>query len=223
MSKPFSHYELLAGLFSFPAEGFAEFTQAVFRFLSDKYPESAAELAAFVTYTERTSLLDQQELYTRSFEVQAITTLDIGYVLFGEDYKRGALLANLNRELREADIETGGELSDHLPFVLQLLARTDDDEFREELVAKILAPATRLIMDEFSDEKMGYKVKFYKKQYKTIIDSSEEYQMIYLAALTAYYKVLKKDFNIKKDIINLNSSDFLKSVHSELAVESDKV
>jgi hypothetical protein len=33
-------------------------------------------------------------LFTRSFDVQAVTTLDLGYIVFGEDYKRGELLVN---------------------------------------------------------------------------------------------------------------------------------
>ena len=221
--KNYEHYDLLSGLFAFPKAGFDKYVLQVQDFLKNNYPESAIELEEFIDYAKKSELLDQQELYVRSFEVQAITTLDLGYVLFGEDYKRGALLVNLNRELREAGIDTGGELSDHLPFVLQLVARIEDDEFRDELVKKILAPAVKLIIDEFGEKKMEYKTKFYKKQYKTIIDTSDEYRMIYLKALNSFYKILKTDFDIKKDIISLNSSDFLKAVNSELAMESDKI
>ncbi len=219
----YSHYELLSVLFAFPKEGFTGYVLKVQDFLLEHYPECAKELEDFVDYVQKNNLLDQQEIYVRSFEVQAITTIDLGYVLFGEDYKRGALLVNLNREMREAGIDTNGELSDHLPFVLELISKIEDDEFRAELVKRILAPAVKLIIDEFGEKKMEYKTKFYKKQYKTIIDSSDEYKMIYLNALNTFYKILKIDFDIKNDIVSLNSSDFLKSVNSELAMESDNI
>ncbi|MFA7327501.1 MAG: hypothetical protein WC121_12600 [Candidatus Kapaibacterium sp.] len=223
MTDNYSHYELLSGLFLFPVQGFADYSESVQEFVQEHYPELAGQLEQFTEYTRDMKLLDQQELYTRSFEVQAITTLELGYVLFGEDYKRGALLVHMNRELRDNGIETNGELSDHLPFVLQLLARHPDEEFKQELVLKILAPALKNIIDEFSEKKMEYKNKFYKKQYKTIIDSSDKYKMIYLNALETVYKILKIDFDIKRDIISLGSNDFLKSVNTELTAENEKV
>jgi len=223
MNVNYKQYDYFSRLFSFPRQGFSDYTIEVLEYLKEHYPNMAIEFEPFVEYTKNTSMLEQEELYTRSFEVQAITTLEVGYLLFGEDYKRGALLVNLNRELREYGIELDGELSDHLPYVLRLLSKITNNEYRDELVKKIIAPAMKLIIDEFGDKKMGYKEKFYKKQYKTIIDSSDKYKMIYFNALNTIYNVLKADFNIKKDIINLNSSDFLKSVNGELAAENEKV
>ena len=68
------------------------------------------------------------ELYLRTFDVQAITTLDIGYVLFGEDYKRGALLAGLSAEHKKVSNDCGIELADHLPNVLRLLPKMEAGE-----------------------------------------------------------------------------------------------
>ena len=69
-----------------------------------------------------------REIHTRSFEVQSITTLDVGYVAFGDDYKRGELLVNLNREHEAVGVDCGSELPDHLPNVLRLMARWQDPE-----------------------------------------------------------------------------------------------
>ena len=60
-------------------------------FLDWKYPEAGAVLKGFTAFADRATLDKQEELFTRSFDVQAVTTLDLGYVLFGDDYKRGAL------------------------------------------------------------------------------------------------------------------------------------
>ena len=52
---------------------------------------------------------------------QVLATLDIGYVLFGDDYKRGELLANLNQEHRKANNDCGTELADHLGICVETL------------------------------------------------------------------------------------------------------
>ena len=75
--------------------------------------------------------LDLQELHTRTFDVQSLTTLDIGYVLFGDDYKRGALLSNLNQEHSRAENDCRGELADHLPNLLRLIPKLKDQDLLE--------------------------------------------------------------------------------------------
>jgi len=223
MSVNYKQYELFADILAFPKNDLKNQSNEVYEYIKQFYPQFAEEFEHFKDYAQNTSTMVQGELYTRTFEVQAITTLEVGYLLFGEDYKRGALLANLNRELREYNIETDGELSDHLPYVLRLLAKIQEDDYRNELVKEIIAPAMKLIIDEFGAKKMEYKNKFYKKQYKTIIESSEQYKMIYYNALRTIYNIIKTDFDIKKDIISLNSNDFLKSLNDELAAENEKV
>ena len=90
-----------------------------------------------------------QEIFTRSFDVQAITTLGVGYVMFGDDYKRGELLVNLNREHREAGVECGTELPDHLPNVLACSAGGRIRRSSAEFVEEILHPALRMMIEEF--------------------------------------------------------------------------
>ena len=65
----------------------------------------------------------QQEYYISTFDVQAICFLDIGYVLFGEDYKRGIFLVNIKKEQIKAGNDCGSELPDHLPNILTLLPK----------------------------------------------------------------------------------------------------
>jgi nitrate reductase assembly molybdenum cofactor insertion protein NarJ len=93
----YAHYDNMAELLDFPGEGLAARGRMLVDFLHENYPDAATELALFLdAIPDRTR--DLQELYTRTFEVQAVTTLGTGYVLFGDDYRRGGLLANLNRE-----------------------------------------------------------------------------------------------------------------------------
>jgi len=131
--------------------------------LNDLYPDTIADFKEFSRYVNSTSHEELEELFSRTFDVQAITTLDIGYVLFGDDYKRGELLVNLNREHREAGNECGSELADNLSNILKLLPKMKDHEIRNELIEKLIMPALEKIINEFNAENVNLKNKIYKK------------------------------------------------------------
>ena len=121
-------YELLSRLFIYPEdESYVKKIEDAYLYLTASLPESAEAMRPFTEFMADSTVQDMQELFLRSFDVQAITTLDIGFTLFGEDYKRGQLLVHLNREHREAGNICHTELSDHLPNVLRLLSKMKDE------------------------------------------------------------------------------------------------
>jgi nitrate reductase molybdenum cofactor assembly chaperone len=221
--KPFNHYFALADLFDYPDQTFPQRVQATQTCLDRKFPAAATELHPFTAYTSRATLIQMEEVYTRSFDVQAITTLDIGYVLFGDDYKRGRLLVHLNEEHRLAGVDCKTELADHLPNVLRLLARMEDPTLREELVVKIVAPALDKVISEFDPEKIQQKNKIYKKHQKTLIQRSEEYGTIYQYPLKALHLILATNFELKPAELTVQGSDFLNSVGSEIRIEANNI
>jgi nitrate reductase assembly molybdenum cofactor insertion protein NarJ len=163
-----------------------------------------------------------QELFTRSFDVQAATTLDIGYVLFGDDYKRGILLANLNREHRNASIDTGTELGDYIPNLLRLMAVIEDEEVLHDLAYAILGPALLEMIGEFSTERIEKRNKKYEKHYKTLIEApavASEAVTLYQFALKSLYAVLQQDFALIASMPLQRSSEFLASVSRENRIE----
>lgn len=103
------------------------------------------------------SIGQQQEYYLKTFDVQAICCLDIGYLLFGEDYKRAQILVNLQKEHQCAGIDCRGELADHLPNILELLAKTKDIDFAEELGFIILGQAVKFMLIKMKDSESYYK------------------------------------------------------------------
>lgn len=190
-----SDYELLSGLFIYPEnESYAERIKDTHVYLSDTLPESAEAMKPFMDFTAFSTLQEIQELFLRSFDVQAITTLDIGFILFGEDYKRGQLLVNLNKEHREAENICYTELSDHLPNVLRLLPKMKNEEMRNEIARRLVIPSVVKMIDEFDNKKIEKKDEVYKKHLKTIIDFSTEYRTVYQSLLQALFIVLKNDF-----------------------------
>jgi nitrate reductase delta subunit len=82
-----------------------------------------------------------QELYTQTFDMNPAATLDIGWHLFGESYKRGAFLVGMREDFRTHGLDEGVELPDHLPNVLRLLARLEESEHAELLHRACVAPA----------------------------------------------------------------------------------
>ena len=216
----FQHYQLLAELFRYPEAEFPQNVETVRNWLKTYHPTAAMELETFYHGLPRTDLDEMQVLYTRSFDVQAVTTLDIAYVLFGDDYKRGQILSNLNREHVKAGIDCGVELADYLPNLLCLISKCEDEELLRELALEILAPALQKMIEEFIPERLNKKNELYKKHYKTLIEVPGHDGRVYQHALKALYWVLQRDFDVKeKDLKNYSSCDFLNSVSTEMDVE----
>lgn len=216
------HYRLLAALLEYPDAKYPQRVQDLSTFLERRYIKSAAELDQFIAFLPDHDLLLMQDLFTRSFDVQAITTLDVGYVLFGDDYKRGEMLANLNREHAAAGIDCGTELADYLPNLLRLLAVLEDEELVGDLVTGVLAPALLEMIGEFDPTRIEKRNVSYIKHYKTLIDTpavARTAVTLYQFALTTLYQVLKQDFTLIEKISLKLTSDFLNSVNRENYIE----
>lgn len=212
-------YELLADLFVYPRKDFSDQVEKVQSILESDFKEAADILEPFASFVRQSSLHTLEELFTRSFEVQAVTTLDLGYLLFGDDYKRAELLVNLNREHREANNNCGIELPDHLPNVLRLIPKLTDMHLRKELVNMLIAPALLKILDDFKPEQLKAKNKVYKKHHKTLIDQPAEYALIYHIPVKAVLHFISKDFDIQQVKQNNNASGFLGALDQEMEIE----
>src|SRR5215813_3079056 len=103
------------------------------------------------------TLSELQELYTRTFDLNPVCALEIGYHLFGENYKRGEFLANLRET--EAPFELGQEnqLPDYLPVLLRLLKRLQDEELRGSLIGECLIPAIEKMLKSFNQTENPYR------------------------------------------------------------------
>jgi len=220
-----NHYRLLAGLFEYPDADYPEKIDRVRQFLDGKYVDATVELDEFIKRLPADDLLTMQELFTRSFDVQAIATLDIGYVLFGDDYKRGELLANLNQEHHKANNDCGTELADHLPNILRLMSILRDEELVRDLAYAIIAPALLEMIGEFAVERLEKKNKSYEKHYKTLIETpvaiKNDAVTLYKFALNSLYQVLKQDFSLIEKMPLKRDNDFLRSVTQENDIEQN--
>ncbi len=85
-------------------------------------------LEAFALHLQLTPMPEVEEAYTRTFDMNPSASLEIGWHLFGETYKRGIFLSNLRPRLREFGIEEGSNLPDHLATLLRLLGKLPHEE-----------------------------------------------------------------------------------------------
>lgn len=111
--------------------------------------EFRALLRRFRTQVAAVPLQALQELYTRTFDLSPLCSLEVGWQLYGEDYARGSFLVYMRSKLREHGLAERGELPDHLANLLPLLGRMPAGQ-AEELREAAALPAVRKMLQPFS-------------------------------------------------------------------------
>ncbi|MFV0592060.1 MAG: hypothetical protein ACK5M7_11800 [Draconibacterium sp.] len=155
--KELEKYTLFAEVFSYPKQQNNRFQKDWPGFILPQFPESETKLEAYATHLREKNLQEQQEYYISTFDVQALCYLDIGYVLYGEDYNRGRFLVYMKEEQQKAGNPCNSELPDHLPNVLNLLPLITDPGFAEELIISVLIPALEKMIGSFQSKDNVYK------------------------------------------------------------------
>ncbi len=192
--KKFEHYNLFADLFRYPSDDYPLRALACMAMLVKSYPEAALEIKPFTEYITTRSVDEREELYTKTFDVQPICYLDLGYVIFGEDYKRGAFLLHMQEEQLKIANDCGSDLSDNISNMLTLFTKTENETLVNELAVKIMIPGVEKMIAEFNQARVELKVKILKKLHKAIIQEELNSGNVYRNAFAALLLVLKKDF-----------------------------
>lgn len=196
--KTRNHYNHLANIFRYPDEDYAANVKACAEVLKKEYPDAYAEARPFFSFVEQNDLYTVEEVFGKTFHIQAICFLDLGYVLFAEDYKRGEFLVKMKDEQRQANNDCGLELADNLPNVLTLMPKMKDQIFLSEFAVRIMEPALEKMLAEFDQARMDLKDKVRKKKQKVILMEDMQNKNIYQYAIQALLQVVKSDFrNIK--------------------------
>ncbi len=134
-------YQCLARILEYPAEEYMERLEECRRTIGRHNAGADEKLAEFMMTARELSLEQLQERYTLVFDLNPQCTLDAGFHIFGESYKRGAFLAELRGRFKALGITENSELPDHLTNILRLLAvMTRDDEYRD-LMRWIISPS----------------------------------------------------------------------------------
>lgn len=130
-----NEFDLLAGLLRYPTEGYASDVVRSCAVLANHGPEIGLLLQDFVERTRNLCLEDLQMLYTTTFDLDPVCSLEIGWHLFGENYERGEFLVRMREELRRLGVRESTELPDHLSHALEALGRMKEGEAADFAVA----------------------------------------------------------------------------------------
>ncbi|MGH9488847.1 MAG: nitrate reductase molybdenum cofactor assembly chaperone [Terriglobales bacterium] len=136
---------LVAELADYPGPGFAASLRAWPQLPADVSPVVQDLLRAFAEGAGALSPEQLEEAYAAAFDLQPDCTLNLGHHLFGEDWKRSSLLIELAPLLQQAGLGLGGELPDHLCWLLRWLAQAPNSEEARELAACVVLPGVRAL------------------------------------------------------------------------------
>lgn len=122
-SQTANTYLLLAEALRYPAPGHLAALQKGLQDLPSVSEKRS--LSAFLDGVKMLSLGAWEELYTRTLDLNPPAAPYVGFQTWGESYQRGEFLSKMSREVMVYDIDTDGELPDHLIPVLRYLAQAD--------------------------------------------------------------------------------------------------
>lgn len=155
--KNLNHYSILAHMFRYPSEKMKDKIVPWEKIIYGYDPELILKLEPFISHITDKTVSLQQEYFISTFDVQPLCTLDIGYVLFGEDYRRGDFLVNMKKEHIKAGNDCGSELPDHLTNILSLIPLISDAVLVEELIYSLMIPALHEMIFRFKNGDNLYK------------------------------------------------------------------
>lgn len=147
-------YDLFADLLEYPTLATTLKAGHCYSRLLGYLPDAANVLKRFYTQIETLTLQKLEELYTITFDMQPVCYPYVGYQLFGESYKRGAFMAQLNEAYHLSGYSAGQELPDHLAVTLRFLALDESkrqSDFCRPLLVEGLIPALEKLLKPFGE------------------------------------------------------------------------
>lgn len=212
-----SHYILLANLFRYPDKEYKKNIEVCKQMLAKEYPLTFLKAMPFFEYIEKTDIDNIEEIFSMTFHIQAICFLDLGYVLFAEDYKRGDFLVKVKNEQLKVKNDCGDELADNLPNILTLMAKMEDMDFLDEFAIRIVKPALEKMLSEFDLARMALKNQVRLKKQRVLLETDEKNRNIYQYALQTIYDIVMEDFKHVKyndPIIQPTLGNFMKNCNT---------
>ena len=148
-------YDLLAQVLSYPREEYPGVVRQCEQLLRQESPAAARPLEHFAERVRTLPLEDLEELFTRTFDLNPVCCLEVGWHLYGEDYNRGAFLVKMRQLLRSQGVAESTELPDHLSNLLPLFGRLEEQEARHLSVSFVL-PALRKMEEGLAGKNNPY-------------------------------------------------------------------
>ncbi|HQU37449.1 MAG TPA: nitrate reductase molybdenum cofactor assembly chaperone [Anaerolineales bacterium] len=149
-----SLFDSFAALLEYPSADFSEQAQRCLDLMRTINPEAAESLQRFANFIEENSLQRMQELFTTTFDMQPVCYPYVGFHLYGESYKRGAFMAQLNEAYHGIGYSAEQELPDNLAVILRFIGFDSENrysEFSQALLSDGVLPSLEKMLKVFGE------------------------------------------------------------------------
>jgi nitrate reductase delta subunit len=149
-------YELFADIFEYPTSAICDQARESISVLAPIDDSVCMRLKKFLTFVEENPASRLEDVYTRTFDLQAVCIPYAGCHMFGEDPIRGMFMARLRELYRSHNINQAGELPDHISVMLRFLSVGNRGEESRELIDYCLIPSVRKMVKCFGERENPY-------------------------------------------------------------------
>lgn len=152
--------KLISVLLLYPDDEFVDGLLSLGNELNDKVNDSEkGKLLGFVKGIQHMPLMHLQEHYTRIFDMNPRTCLNLTYHSLGDSEERGRALAQLDQVYCQAGYDRiTGELPDYLPLMLEFIAQCPDVDGVGQLWDQL--GGVKNIAEGFDDPDSPYRLLF---------------------------------------------------------------
>lgn len=141
-------FDLLAQILEYPRRDLRDVVAGCMDLLAPVSQKAAAALTDFQTFITETPLGRQQEVYTITFDLDAVCHPYVGHHIFGETYKRSSFMLGLKERYARYGLEMGSEVADHLALLVRFLSLCDDAAETDVIVRDALLPSLKQMLKE---------------------------------------------------------------------------
>jgi len=143
-------YLRLGDLLDYPDLQLSTHAKECVQLLASDLPHASNQMEMFLEFVGSTTQGRMEEIYTGTFDVSPTCFIFAGYMLFGETFKRGEFLVQLQEKYQQHNFSAGNELADHVPVIVRFLATLDDsDILKEEIIEDCLLPVLEKMISSF--------------------------------------------------------------------------
>jgi nitrate reductase delta subunit len=143
-------YVRLGKLLDYPDDQLSAHTTECEQLLVSELPDASHQMRKFLDFVNVTPQGRIEEIYTGTFDVSPTCFIFAGYMLFGETFKRGEFLVQLQERYHQHNFSVGRELADHVAVIFRFIATLDDGEvLRREIVEDCLLPVLEKMISNF--------------------------------------------------------------------------
>jgi nitrate reductase molybdenum cofactor assembly chaperone NarJ/NarW len=150
-------YNMLADALEYPTPEIAGRAEACALALASVNGNAQDHFEPFLKFCTTVPVSRIEELYTDTFDLQALCCPYVGFHLFGEDRGRGMFMVRLKEHYRAENHQVNGELPDHISVMLRFLSDRERSSENMDLISYCIIPAMKKMISLFKDGANPYR------------------------------------------------------------------